>query len=203
MKNIQSFLENNAPTFEEFMEYSLNEYLRNKSEYETALADLDDTYYILEVNRAKRKILYLNTISDEDLTKLKKESFKFDLGVYKSRLTFVLNNHAIRMEFWKKLHRWKSPDKSYDDFILKLEQELLLSEKEYREENDLLNKVIYLEEELSSLEKFPDTNRDYLLYEANKKLDYILRQPSEEKLRRSVKTKQMKDMVNSLNSYNF
>lgn len=32
MKNIQSFLENNAPTFEEFMKYSLNEYLRNKSE---------------------------------------------------------------------------------------------------------------------------------------------------------------------------
>ena len=62
MKNIQSFLENNAPTFEEFMEYSLNEYLRNKSEYETALADLDDTYYILEVNRAKRKILYITTI---------------------------------------------------------------------------------------------------------------------------------------------
>ena len=203
MKNIQSFLENNAPTFEEFMEYSLNEYLRNKSEYETALADLDDTYYTLEVNRAKRKILYITTISDEDLIKLRKESLKFDLVAYKSRLDFVLNNHAIRMEFWKKLHRWKSPDKSYDDFILKLEQELLLSEKEYREENDLLNKVIYLEEELSSLEKFPDANRDYLLYEANKKLDYILRQPSEEKLRRSVKTKQIEDMVNSLNSYLF
>ena len=203
MKNIQSFLENNAPTFEEFMEYSLNEYLRNKSEYETALADLDDTYYTLEVNRAKRKILYITTISDEDLIKLRKESLKFDLVAYKSRLDFVLNNHAIRIEFWKKLHRWNSPDKSYDDFILKLEQELLLSEKEYREENDLLNKVIYLEEELSSLEKFPDANRDYLLYEANIELDYILRQPSEEKLRRSVKTKQMKDMVNSLNSYNF
>ena len=203
MKNIQSFLENNAPTFEEFMKYSLNEYLRNKSEYETALADLDDTYYTLEVNRAKRKILYITTISDEDLIKLRKESLKFDLVAYKSKLTFVLNNHAIRIEFWKKLHRWKSPNNNYDDFILKLEQELLLSEKEITNKRTLSDKVKYLEEELSSLEKFPDTNRDYLLYEANKKLDYILRQPSEEKLRRSVKTKQMKDMVNSLNSYNF
>ena len=203
MKNIQSFLENNAPTFEEFMEYSLNEYLRNKSEYETALADLDDTYYTLEVNRAKRKILYITTISDEDLIKLRKESLKFDLVAYKSRLDFVLNNHATRMEFWKKLHKWKSPNNDYDDFVLKLEQELLLSEKEYREEEYLSDKVKYLEEELSSLEKFPDANRDYLLYEANIELDYILRQPSEEKLRRSVKTKQMKDMVNSLNSYNF
>lgn len=203
MKNIQSFLENNAPTFEEFMKYSLNEYLRNKSEYEAALADLDDTYYTLEVNRVKRKIQYITTISDEDLIKLRKESLKFDLVAYKSRLAFVLNNHAIRMEFWKKLHRWKSPNNSYDDFILKLEQELLLSEKEYREEEYLSDKVKYLEEELSSLEKFPDANRDYLLYEANIELDYILRQPSEEKLRRSVKTKQMKDMVNSLNSYNF
>lgn len=203
MKNIQSFLENNTPTFEEFMEYSLNEYLRNKSEYETALADLDDTYYILEVNRAKRKVQYLTFVSDEELIKLRKESLKFDLGVYKSRLAFVLNNHAIRMEFWRKLHRWKSPDKSYDDFVLTLEQELLISEKEYREKNDLLDKVKYLEEELSSFERFPDADRDYLLYKANKELDYILRQPSEEKLRRSVKTKQMKDMVNSLNSYNF
>ena len=203
MKNIQSFLENNAPTFEEFMEYSLNEYLRNKSEYETALADLDDTYYTLEVNRVKRKIQYITTISDEDLIKLRKESLKFDLVAYKSRLDFVLNNHAIRIEFWKKLHRWKSPNNNYDDFILKLEQELLLSEKEITNKRTLSDKVKYLEEELSSLEKFPDTNRDYLLYEANIELDYILRQPSEEKLRRSVKTKQMKDMVNSLNSYNF
>ena len=115
----------------------------------------------------------------------------------------MLNNHAIRMEFWKKLHRWKSPDKSYDDFILKLEQELLLSEKEITNKRTLSDKVKYLEEELSSLEKFPDANRDYLLYEATNELDYILRQPSEEKLRRSVKTKQIEDMVNSLNSYLF
>ena len=203
MKNMQSFLENNTPTFEEFMEYSLNEYLRNKSEYETALADLDDTYYTLEVNRAKRKILYITTISDEDLIKLRKESLKFDLVAYKSRLDFVLNNHATRMEFWKKLHKWKSPNNDYDDFVLKLEQELSLSEKEYREKNDLLNKVKYLEEKLSFFGRFPDADRDYLLYKANEELDYILRQPSEEKLRRSVKTKQIKDMVSSLNSYNF
>ena len=96
---------------------------------------------------------------------------------------------------------------NYDDFILKLEQKLLLSEKEITIKRALSDKVKYLEEELFSFERNPtsygDIDRSLTTYKATNELDYILRQPSEEKLRRSIKTKQMKDMVNSLNSYNF
>ena len=65
MKNIKSF--------EEFMEYSLKKYLQNKSEYEVALVDLDNTYYTLEVNRVKRKLQYITSISDEEFDFILKE----------------------------------------------------------------------------------------------------------------------------------
>lgn len=199
MKNIKSF--------EEFMEYSLKKYLQNKSEYEVALVDLDNTYYTLEVNRVKRKLQYITSISDEELINLRKKTLAFDLVAYKSRLTFVLNNHAIRMEFWKKLHEWKSPDKSYDDFIIDLEQELLFSEREYRERDDLLDKVKYLEKEISNYERNPihnvETYRSLTTYKAKEELACILRQPTEEKLRRYKTVKQIENMVKSLNSYLF